>query len=71
MQIEKVARGGRGVVDGRRVGIALLHIALLHGGPNGLARRNENSSIMMLILAIDRQPAMDLLGSRPSKGGKA
>src|SRR5215468_11524493 len=36
-----------------------------------MARRNENSSIMMFILAIRRQPAMDLLGSRPSKGGKA
>ena len=33
MQIEKVARGDRGVVDGRGAGIALLHIALLHGGP--------------------------------------
>jgi hypothetical protein len=27
-----------------------------------MARRNENSSVMMLILAIGRQPVMDLLG---------
>src|SRR5262252_8854205 len=40
-------------------------------GTNEMARRNENTSIMMLILAIRRQPVMDLLGSAAQQGRKA